>query len=401
MRVVSAITLVLLPLAPLAIHAQASDAAFAPDTIVQMPDGPRVTLLHADGGGVAALRLSVPFIESAAEAGAGRMLAALAEQRMAGPARQIGARVSASRTPWGLAYSVEGADVDLEYLTYLLRLATAEPRPERGVVDAIRAELTVDLERQAESPGDRLLFDLRRAAAPELTPLAGSPGSLRLLDEARLRAVWRKSHQSASMSLVAVTAASPPALLAMLEAIGLPADRMADSLATPDPQETGASPLLLRSWYGEALVDHALADPHAAVAAYLISQNIARSGTGVEVGVRLWQLRDRTLIVVAGAARSRRTAASIREAVQAALGDAVSSLDACVIEDAVDRVGREYRTRARSPGGLVEQVGRMADSTDGASDALQYLAGLARVTAASLSEYLDGLGPPFVVELLP
>ena len=86
---------------------------------------------------------------------------------------------------------------------------------------------------------------------------------------------------------------------------------------------------------------------------------------------------------------------------QAALGDAVSSLDACVIEDAVDRVGREYRTRARSPGGLVEQVGRMADSTGGASDALQYLAGLARVTAASLSEYLDGLGPPFVVELLP
>ncbi|MEE2847783.1 MAG: hypothetical protein VX956_15035 [Gemmatimonadota bacterium] len=168
MRVVSGITLVLLPLAPLAIHAQASDAAFAPDTIVQMPDGPRVTLLHADGGGVAALRLSVPFIESAAEAGAGRMLAALAEQRMAGPAHQIGARVSASRTPWGLAYSVEGADVDLEHLTYLLRLATAEPRPERGVVDAIRAELTVDLERQAESPGDRLLFDLRRAAAPEL-----------------------------------------------------------------------------------------------------------------------------------------------------------------------------------------------------------------------------------------
>ena len=166
MRVVSGITLVLLPLAPLAIHAQASDAAFAPDTIVQMPDGPRVTLLHADGGGVAALRLSVPFIESAAEAGAGRMLAALAEQRMAGPARQIGARVSASRTPWGLAYSVEGADVDLEYLAYLRRLATAEPRPERGVVDAIRAELTVDLERQAESPGDRLLFDLRRAAAP-------------------------------------------------------------------------------------------------------------------------------------------------------------------------------------------------------------------------------------------
>jgi len=142
----------------------------------------------------------VPFIESAAEAGAGRILAALAEQRMAGSTRQIGARVSASRTPWGLAYSVERADVDLEHLTYLLRLATAEPRPERGVVDAIRAELTVDLERQAESPGDRLLFDLRRAAAPALTPLAGSPGSLRLLDEARLRAAWRSEGLEASCS---------------------------------------------------------------------------------------------------------------------------------------------------------------------------------------------------------
>ena len=43
----------------------------------------------------------------------------------------------------------------------------------------------------------------------------------------------------------------------------------------------------------------------------------------------------------------------------------------------------------------------MADSTGGALDVLQYLAGLARVTAASLSEYFDGLGTPFVAELRP
>lgn len=399
MRVAPGLLLLLAP--PLAAHAQASDAAFAPDTIVQMPGGPRVVLLRSDPGGVAALRLSVPLIESAAEAGAGRMLAALAEHRMLGPARQIGARVSASRTPWGLAYSVEGAEVDLDYLTYLLRLATAEPRPESGVLEAIRAELIVDLERQADSPGDRLLADLRRAAAPELTPLGGSRGSVRLLNEARLRAVWRRTHRAPSMSLVAMTSASPAALLAMLEAIGLPAGEVAAPLDAPDPGGTSTGPPPLRSWYGEARVDHAVADPHAAVAARLISQSLADVGPGVEIGVRLWQLRDRTLLVVAGAARSRRAAASLREAVQAALGDVAASLDAREVEDAVDRVGREYRTRARTPGGLVEQVGRMADGTGDPSDASRYLARLARVSAASLAAYLDGLGTPVVVELLP
>lgn len=395
------VLLLLLLAAPLAAHAQASDSAFAPDTILQIPDGPRVVLLHADPGGVAALRLSVPIIESPAEAGAGRMLAALAERRMAGPARRIGARVSASRTPWGLAYSVEGAEVDLDYLTYLLRLATAEPRPESGVVDAIRTELMSDLERQAESPGDRLLSELRRAAAPELTPLAGSPGSLRLLDETRLRAVWRRSHRSASMSLVAMTSASPAALLAMLEAVGLPAADVATPRETPDPQERNTGPPPLRSWYGEARVDHAVADPHAAVAAHLISQSVAHVGPGVEIGVRLWQLRDRTLIVVGGAARSPRARTALRAAVQSALADVLASLDARRVEAAVERVGLEYRTLARTPGGLVERVGRMADSTGRPSGALRYLAALAGVTASSLADYLNGLGAPLVAEFEP
>jgi hypothetical protein len=45
MRVVPSLLLLLAP--PLSVHAQASYAAFAPDTIVQMPGGPRVVLLRA------------------------------------------------------------------------------------------------------------------------------------------------------------------------------------------------------------------------------------------------------------------------------------------------------------------------------------------------------------------
>ncbi len=178
-----------------------------------------------------------------------------------------------------------------------------------------------------------------------------------------------------------MTSASSAALLAMLEAIGLPAGEVAAPLDAPDQGDGSIDPLPLRSSYGEARVDHAVANRHAAVAAHLISQRVADVGPGVEVGVRLWQLRDRTLLVVTGAAGSRRADASLREAVQAAFGDVAASLDVREVEDIVDRVGREYRTRARTPGGLVEQVGR--------------------VTAASLAAYLDGLGTSVVVELLP
>ena len=390
--------LILLVTAPLAARAQASDAAFTPDTVLQMPGGPRIVVLRSDPGGVAALRLSIPFVETAAEAGAGRMLAALAERRMAGVARQVGARVSASRTPWGLAYSVEGAEADLDYLAYLLRLATAQPRPENGIVELIRAELILDLERQDESPGDRLLADLRRATAPDLSPLGGSHSSVRLLDQARLRAVWQRTHLAPSMSLVAMTSASAVTLLAMLEQIGLPKVEVTEPMNAPDSGVVNRGPPPPGSWYAEARVDHAVADPHAAVAAHLLAQNAAGSGTGLDLSIRVWQLRDRSLLVVAGTALSRPAITSLKETVRSALADFSDSLDAHQVALAVGRVGREYRARARTPGGLVEQVGHMADRTGGSSDASLYLAGLGRVTAESLAAYLDGLGAPVAVE---
>ena len=364
--------LILLVTAPLAARPQASEAAFTPDTVLQMPGGLRIVVLRSDPGGVAALRLSIPFVETAAEAGAGRMLAALAERRMAGVARQVGSRVSASRTPWGLAYSVEGAEADLDYLAYLLRLATAQPRPENGIVELIRAELILDLERQDESPGDRLLADLRRTTAPDLSPLGGSHSSVRLLDQARLRAVWQRTHLAPSMSLVAMTSASAVTLLAMLEQIGLPKVEVTEPMNAPDSGVVNRGPPPPGSWYAEARVDHAVADPHAAVAAHLL--------------------------VVAGTALSRPAITSLKETVRSALADFSDSLDAHQVALAVGRVGREYRARARTPGGLVEQVGHMADRTGGSSDASLYLAGLGRVTAESLAAYLDGLGAPVAVE---
>ena len=203
------------------------------------------------------------------------------------------------------------------------------------------------------------------------------------------------------MSLVAMTSASAVELLSMVEAIGLPDGTPADLLDAPDMEAEGSRPLSQQSWYAEARVDHAMANPHAAVAAQVVAQNAAEARPGVELSVRLWQLRDRTLLVVAGTSSSRQSGASLERTVHAALVDVAASLDPRRVAVAVDRVGREYRTRARTPGGLVEQIGRMADSTGGSSDAPRYLASLARVTTESLTAYFDSLGPPVVAGSLP
>ena len=212
-----ALILLALLTAPVALHAQASGAVFLPDTVLRAAGVPRVLILRANPGGVTALRLSVPLLERPAEAGVGRMLAALSERRMEGAAREISARVSGQRTPWGLTYSVEGAGADIEHLAYLLRLAVEEPAPDFSELDRLRAELLSDLDRRAESPGDRLLTDLRRAAAPDLPSLAGSHVSVRRFDASLMRAVWRRSHRASSMSLVAMTSVDPTVLLAMLQ----------------------------------------------------------------------------------------------------------------------------------------------------------------------------------------
>ncbi len=396
-----ALILLALLTAPVALHAQASGAVFLPDTVLRAAGMPRVLILRANPGGVAALRLSVPLLERPAEAGVGRMLAARSERRMEGAAREIGARVSAQRTPWGLTYSVEGAGADMEHLVYLLRLAVEEPAPDFSELDRLRAELLSDLDRRAESPGDRLLTDLRRAAAPDLPSLAGSHVSVRRLDASLMRAVWRRSHRASSMSLVAMTSVDPTVLLAMLQALGLPARDVAPPFDAADPSGPPTGPPPLRNWYGEARVDPALGDPHAAVAALLMSQQVADPGPGVEVGVRLWELRDRTLLVVAGAARGRRATATLRAVVQAAVPDFLLALDPLRVREAVARVELVYRTRASTPGGLVEAVGRGVDGTGRASGASDYLVALARVTAASLTDYLNRLGAPVVVEIVP
>ncbi|MDA0313380.1 MAG: hypothetical protein O2992_14880, partial [Gemmatimonadetes bacterium] len=92
---------------------------------------------------------------------------------MNGGCGTTGGGAVASRTPWGIAYRVEGAEIDIEYLAYVLRLAVEDPTTSPHDFALGRDRLAMDLERHTESPAARLLSRLREAAAPDRPPHRG------------------------------------------------------------------------------------------------------------------------------------------------------------------------------------------------------------------------------------
>jgi predicted Zn-dependent peptidase len=369
--------------------------AFRPDTVVQSPGGARIVVLGSRTGGVAALRLSVPLVEHAAEAGAGAVLGALALERMSGPARQIGAQARVERTPWGLSYLVEGAEADIEYLTYLLRLAVQEPAPAAQVLSGIRDRLAADLRGEAEASLERLLGTLQEAAVPGAFSVHGTPGTIAEVSEARLREVWSRSHRASHMSVVAVTAFDPAVLLANLHRLGAQGDSAPPLGAAPAPiREEIIAPPALRSWHALAWSDHSVSDPHAAVLARLITSRIESGPSEMEMTAQLRQLSDRSLLVVAGAAQSRR-APAVRARVAALLGELRDSLDVETVAAARSDVTLAYRRAASNPAGLAEHFGRAWDATGDLSGASAYLVAASTITRESLAAYIDGLEGPF------
>jgi len=378
-------------------------ASFQPDTVLTVSGGPRVVLVSSVDGGVAALRLSVPLEEGPSEAGVGQVLRDLALDRMRALAGPVGARVSATRTPWGLAYSVEGAAADLEYLTYLLREAVAQPEHDALSIERSRQRLREDVARRAETPSGRLISDLRRAAVPHLPPLRGTPGTVASLDAARISSVWWRSHRPEAMTLVVAAAVVPEVVLASVKGMGAVDSQGGPPLDAPAPTSPRSPrPQSLRTWYGEAFGGGSPSDPHGPVAALLISSFLPEGRQGFEAGIQLLALRDRWLFVVAGAAYPGE-ARAMRTAVSGALSETRARMTPETVRQAVERLRRDMLFAARTPEGLVGHIGRALDITGAPSAASDYLGALLLVDAVSLGAYLDRMisSGPATAEITP
>jgi predicted Zn-dependent peptidase len=372
--------------------AAAAASAFAPDTVLAPSGGPRVVVLAAPEEGVAALRLSIPLRESGIEAGAGWLLRELGLDRMRTLARPVGAHVAASRTPWGIAYSVTGAAADFEYLAYLLREAVAAPDVDSPAFQSARALLLEAVAEGVETPAGRVASELRAQIAGEHPPVMGTPASVSGLDPARVRQVWLRSHQATGMSLVVSAPVIPEVVLAATRGMGAPEGSAGPPLDAPPPSPPRrVAPQALRTWYGEVWRGGSPADPQGLVLARLLTTHLRAQTSDFEVSVELWELPGHWAFAVVGAAYGR-TVAPMRRTVSGALDGARASLDAAAVQRAVALERSDLLLRSRTPAGLVEEVGRAMDSADGDPWAAAHaLESLERTDLATLRAFVDGI----------
>ncbi|MDP2957615.1 MAG: hypothetical protein Q8N53_14410 [Longimicrobiales bacterium] len=378
-------------------------APLVPDTVLSPPGGPRIVLLTSPGEGVAALRLAVPLREGPPEAGAGRLLRDLALERMRTLARPVGAEVAVARTPWGIAYSVVGAAADFEYLAYLLREAVAPPDVDGPAFAEGRLRLRGATAQAVESPFHRVAADLRSQVSPGVGPLEGTPGSSQAMDGARVRELWLRTHQSSAMTLVVSAPVVPEVVLAATRAMGAPEESARPPLDTPVPAGVRqAAPQVLRTWYGEAWAAGSGGDPHAPVVASLVASHLESQAQGFEASVELWELPERWVLAVVGAAYGRDVAA-MRRAVSGAMAGARDALDASSVARATARIRSDAMQLSRTPAGLVSVVGRAMEGTGDPMAAAEGLEALLAVDAESTRRFLDGilLQPPRTAQVRP
>lgn len=385
------------------VAAAPEDHPLLPDTILAPPGGPRIVVLGTPGSGVAALRLHVPLREGPAEAGVGLLLRELVEARMESLARPVGARVSATRTPWGLAYAVEGSVADFEYLAYLLREAVA--RPDVADVGFTHAgqRLAEEVARSAETPEGRLAAELRAAVSPGTPPPGGTPATLGRLTPGAVLEAWSRSHRAPEMTLVVSAGVIPEVVLAATRGMGASgAAPLPPRYAPMRPGSDRTGTQTLRRWHGRAWTGGDPVSPLGPVTALLLSAMLEERDGDYETTLQLRELPDRWAILVMGAAY-RRSERAMRAAVDGALDDLEAGLDPAEVARAAARVRRDILFRARTPLGLTEVVGRGLEAGGDPGAAARHLAALDDVGVAEVRAFLAELraGPGARAEVGP
>lgn len=360
-----------------------------PDTVIPAGTRPALLILRAPERPTVTLRLSVPLTETAIEAGAGRLIVDLGLDRARSMAGPVSARIDGTRTPEGIAWSVTGALEDLDYLTFLLRVATAEPRVGRIDFQRARAELLEEVRRASETPSGLVGRRLRERAFPSTPPIAGTVGSLEAMSPGVLRDLWLRSHDPSRMTLLVVGDVPRELLYLSVDGFGAPADASAPDAPEQAPPTRGADPEVLRRWFGEARVLPDPWDPRGRVAAILVADHMRRVATSFEAHVELWQAGGQRALAVMGAAYSR-AAGTMRGRVRDALTEASEELTEAEVAAAVARLRREVLFGARTPWGRAEVVGRHLEGTGGRGFR-PWIDALDAVTLDSMKAYLTEL----------
>jgi predicted Zn-dependent peptidase len=401
----------LLPFAPLppsgpgpadsvADHRSAADP-FAPDIVLTPPGGPSLYLYTTGTSDVVALRVSVPVRENADEAGAAQIIRALAQDRMEAVASRVGARARASRTPDALIYEVAGPAADMDFLAWVLREGLREPDASR--FPQLRRDALSDVEQRLETPEGTLALRLRRALDPSLPPVHGTVTSLERMDASRVSSFWARTHGRDALRVVVVGNLAPEIVLASLTELGLPSSAPGSNppAATPSGQPVPALELI-RHWLAEARTVEGGRDPRALVASRLIAETIRAEPGDYEVGVELWELDRRWVLVTSGAAYPRSVQA-MRSRIDGLLRETLGRVSDESVRRHVAGLRAELLDSARTPWGLADVVGHAMDAGEPPDRVQELLDELQRLRGADVERFLEAIasGPSIREEMNP
>lgn len=361
--------------------------AVVPDSVIHPPGSPEYVFLPSVDATLSAVRVSVLFEEGPGEQGAGALLRELAERRVGAMARASGIEFAASRTPWGLSYTVVGPTSDFERIAEALRSALRAPTVDRIQVDRARRQVSADIEGEYETALGSLSRLLRTRLIRTEATLSGTPGSLVALEGSVLQAFWARTHARASLRVLIASPTPPELLFATLRELGKAGDPGPNIGLAPPAELPPATTQVLRSWWGRAFSISGADDPRAEVLALLISEQLEATtdGFGYETWVELRQSRSQMVLVVMGAAYADR-AVEMKRRVQTVMGDVAGSIQDSDVIRVARKLARTGLEGARTPGGRVEFVGRHLDAVGTLDAASAYVIGLHALDAAAVAE---------------
>ncbi len=349
---------------------------------------PRILILDDPGSPVVTFRLSIPVDATVDAATAAPILQRMAEGRISGSARTLGARVEAGASATAISYTLTGAAADLDHLTYILRQATRAPQASQGFA-AARSELQATLARIGETGEGQVESQLRGQASPGDPSVAEVRERLRRLSFFDVEAFWRASHRPEQMTLIVVGDVATPPLLAALSGLGAQSEPEPPREPTPPSPPVRDRPDLLRRWLGFGWTTSPTLDPRAVVVASLAARHLRDERDQYEAYVRLWEGRNSDVLAVVGSTYPRDAAALERRL--AGIPAEMARASDAEIDDAVERLEWSLLAQARTPWGRATLVGRFLEAGGSADAARSYVDALTSLTADDVRAFASTL----------
>jgi predicted Zn-dependent peptidase len=367
----------------------AGPESFQADLVLRPAEGPETHIFLRPGQHTVALRLSIPLGESEEEAGAGQILRSLADSRMRGMARRIGARALVSRTPEALVYEVSGPASELDFLVRILNEGLRPPEPDR--FNQVRRDQLAEVLRRQETPQGVLALRIREAAGGSRVPLLGSTLALERMHAGTIQGIWERSHAQDRARLVLVGDVVAEVALASLVDLRLPAS--SPSPVTP-PGGTLAQPRLspevIRHWVAEAWTLDRPRDARALVMVGLLGDRLRERGGDYELGAEVWEIAGRWTLVVSGAAYPR-TQQAMRSRLQGLLAEVGGAVSDESVRTHAARVRGDILLQAATPWGLADLVGQSLDAGLEPRSVQMVLDDLTRMEASDIRSLLSDL----------